>query len=711
MASRRPRTYSRRTTSVACTASSWTATRPRRSVARSRSVLVRARGQARVRAARGSRPRHALDRARAGGALSHRALEEGADVIDAGQVGTEMLYYLVGSRELDGGLMCTASHNPAAYTGAKLVRDGAIALSGDAGIQDIRAAIEAGLGRSLRAAARPRTWTCTESSRSTRCGSSTRDRALPKGREGKPLKVVVDGGNGMAGPMVGPLLRAAGAGADRDLLDARRRRSPTTSPTRCWRRTASRSSPRCARAAPISGIAWDGDADRCFFIDDTGAFVDGDFLTALLARVAARQGADGRPPEAVLYDVRASRAVARHGARRRRHAARQPRRARLLQDAHARGGLAVRRGGLRALLLPRVLLRRLGHDPGAADPRAAGSRGPLAVASCSRRCARSTSSRARSTRRSPTPRRRWRRSPSATPTRARTRLDGISIDYEDWHFNVRPSNTEPLLRLCLESLRLARGHGAPPRRGARADPLVSDDGETEEPDEEELLARAAAAGIHRLAIPTPFQVGRVNAYLIEDSPLTLIDSGPNSGKLAATSSSGRSPRAGTRSRTSSCSSSPTSTSTTSGSPPILARRSGAEVAALDRLAPYLREFDSADRAGRRVRPAGDAAPRHPAPTSSRALRAVSAQLSRVGRGRGGHAAAARRRGAARCATAPCACCTGPATARRTRCSGDDASAQRSCSPPTTCSRTSPPTRCSRARWTPDRSSPGPARGR
>ena len=60
-------------------------------------------------------------------------------MLDAGQVGTEMLYYLVGSRELDGGLMCTASHNPKAYTGAKLVREGAIALSGDAGIQDIRA--------------------------------------------------------------------------------------------------------------------------------------------------------------------------------------------------------------------------------------------------------------------------------------------------------------------------------------------------------------------------------------------------------------------------------------------------------------------------------------------------------------------------------------------------------------------------------------------
>ena len=71
---------------------------------------------------------------------------EGATVLDAGQVGTEMLYYLVGSRELDGGLMCTASHNPKPYTGAKLVKRGAIALSGDAGIQDVRRLIEAGLG-------------------------------------------------------------------------------------------------------------------------------------------------------------------------------------------------------------------------------------------------------------------------------------------------------------------------------------------------------------------------------------------------------------------------------------------------------------------------------------------------------------------------------------------------------------------------------------
>src|SRR4051794_41586263 len=75
---------------------------------------------------------------------AHGMLDEGAHVIDAGQVGTEQLYYLVGSQELDGGLMCTASHNPKAYTGAKLLRRGALALSGDAGIPELRDIVTAG---------------------------------------------------------------------------------------------------------------------------------------------------------------------------------------------------------------------------------------------------------------------------------------------------------------------------------------------------------------------------------------------------------------------------------------------------------------------------------------------------------------------------------------------------------------------------------------
>ena len=103
---------------------------------------------------------------------------EGAHVLDAGMVGTEMLYFLVGSRALDGGLMCTASHNPKAYTGAKLVREGALALSGDTrDRRDPRARRggPAGAGRPARDA--PRRSTSTPPSRSARSSSSIRPRS------------------------------------------------------------------------------------------------------------------------------------------------------------------------------------------------------------------------------------------------------------------------------------------------------------------------------------------------------------------------------------------------------------------------------------------------------------------------------------------------------------------------------------------------------
>ena len=123
---------------------------------------------------------------------------EGAHVLDAGQVGSEMLYFLVGSRGLDGGLMCTASHNPKQYTGAKLVREGAIALSGDSGIQDIRRYVEEGMGEPAQ------NGTVEEVDLYAEFQASAMRFIDPANV--KPLKVVVDGGNGMAGPMVGPLL-------------------------------------------------------------------------------------------------------------------------------------------------------------------------------------------------------------------------------------------------------------------------------------------------------------------------------------------------------------------------------------------------------------------------------------------------------------------------------------------------------------------------
>jgi phosphomannomutase len=364
---------------------------------------------------------------------------EGATVLDAGQVGTEMLYYLVGSRELDGGLMCTASHNPKAYTGAKLVKRGAIALSGDAGIGDIRAKIEAGLpdppGRG--------------SSESLDIYDEFREAALAFIDPSKirPLKVVVDGGNGMAGLMVGPLLERLGL----DLVTAYWEPDgefPDHEPNPMLPENREFIMGEVVSSGADLGIAWDGDADRCFFIDETGAFVDGDFLTALLASSMLRR----YPRATILYDVRASRAVAdvvgdaggRALMNRVGHAFFKTR----MRDEGAVFGGEVSghyyfhdfycadSGTIPALLI----LEQLSSEGATMSELLAPFRSRYFISGEINTEVADPAAKIEEI--------------AVRYADARqSRLDGISIDYEDWHFNVRPSNTEPLLRLCLESLR------------------------------------------------------------------------------------------------------------------------------------------------------------------------------------------------------------------------------------------------------------------
>jgi phosphomannomutase len=364
----------------------------------------------------------------------------GAHVLDAGMVGTEMLYFLVGSRGLDGGLMCTASHNPKAYTGAKLVREGALALSGDEGIQDIRAAIDAGLG-APDPAARGDAEEVDVSADFRRAVLAFVDPARIA-----PLKVVVDGGNGMAGPMVGPLLEQL----DLELVTTYWEPDgnfPDHEPNPLLEENRRFIVDKVRETGADLGIAWDGDADRCFFIDDTGRFVDGDFLTAILAEHLL----GSEPRAAILYDVRASRAVpdtvARAGgiahANRVGHAFFK---ARMRAEGAIFGGEVsghyyfhgfynADSGAIPALLMLEKLSvegRRLSElvtdyreryfISGEVNSAVADAPGRIAELEQRYRDARVS------------------------------RLDGVSFDYDDWHFNVRPSNTEPLLRLCLESL-------------------------------------------------------------------------------------------------------------------------------------------------------------------------------------------------------------------------------------------------------------------
>src|SRR3954451_2077801 len=364
---------------------------------------------------------------------------EGAHVLDAGQVGTEMLYFLVGSRGLDGGLMCTASHNPKAYTGAKLVREGAIALSGDEGIQDIRRLVEDGLGE---AAARTGTVEEVDVAPEFRAAAM---RFIDPGNV-KPMKVVVDGGNGMAGRGVGPLLDALPI----ELVETYWEPDgefPDHEPNPLLPENRQFIIDKLREEEADLGIAWDGDADRCFFIDDTGRFVDGDFLTAILAEsiLEKKPGAD------ILYDVRASRAVPdlveRLGGR--AHVNRVGHaffKRRMRDQGGAFGGEVsghyyfadfynADSGTVPALLI----LELLSNKDAKLSELVEQFRSKYFISGEINSEVDDQDAKMREIE-------------ERYADGEISKLDGISVDYEDWHFNVRPSNTEPLLRLNLESV-------------------------------------------------------------------------------------------------------------------------------------------------------------------------------------------------------------------------------------------------------------------
>jgi phosphomannomutase len=368
---------------------------------------------------------------------------EGATVLDAGMVATEMLYHLVGSRELDGGAMLTASHNPKPYTGVKLVREGALAFSGDAGIGEVRDEIEAGLGPAPGGG----------SFEEVDIWDEFRAHALsfidPARIE--PLKVVVDGGNGMAGPMIGPILRRLGLDLEEMYFEPDGE-FPDHEPNPLLEENRRMIVERVLASGADLGIAWDGDADRCFFIDGEGVFCDGDFICALLARAALAK----KPGAKILYDPRSSRAVAdvvaAEGGRsvlsRVGHAFFK---ARMREEDAAFGGEVsghyyfhdfwyVDSGTIPALLI----LELLSVDGRSLAELMAEFRSNYFISGEINSEVADQAAKMEEI-------------ATGYADGEITRLDGVSVDYPEWHFNVRPSNTEPLLRLNLESL-VSREH-------------------------------------------------------------------------------------------------------------------------------------------------------------------------------------------------------------------------------------------------------------
>jgi phosphomannomutase len=371
--------------------------------------------------------------------------DAGARVTDVGMVGTEMLYWTVGSRDLDGGLMCTASHNPRAYTGAKLVKRGALALSGDSGIGELKELVlEGEPGPPADEPGEIETEDIGDQFREAALGYIDADAI-------RPMKVMLDGGNGMAGPMVGPILDGFPLDQERAYWEPDGD-FPDHEPNPLLEENRRFIIEKVQESGADLGIAWDGDADRCFFIDDTGRFVDGDFLTTLLAESILRKD----PGAAILYDVRASRAVRAVVERAGGHAyvnrvGHAFFKTRMRELGAAFGGevsghyyfhdfYCADSGTIPALLILELLsvegkklsellepLRSNYFISGEINSEVEDQDGKM----------------------NELRERYWDARVSE--------LDGISIDYDDWHFNVRPSNTEPLLRLNLESL-VSRDH-------------------------------------------------------------------------------------------------------------------------------------------------------------------------------------------------------------------------------------------------------------
>ena len=366
--------------------------------------------------------------------------EGGTDVLDLGLVGTEMVYLAVGDLELAGGVMVTASHNPKEYTGMKIVREGALPVGGESGLLDIR-------------------------DRAQALGDTSGDRTPGHVHEYdvwpayvdrvlsfvdvsaiKPLRVVVDAANGMAGVMLPPVLQRLPIEAVRCYFEPDGN-FPNHEPNPLLPENREFIVERTTTEGADFGVAFDGDADRCFFVDDTGEFVPGDFVTALLAQTILAKN----PGAKIIYDVRASWAVSdtieaaggiplinRVGHAYIKH--------RMREEGAAFGGevsghyyfrdFSQADSGVIPFLLMLELVSTRGQklsellEPFRDRYFITGELNTpvpdveLKLKEIEERFG---------------------------PQGKVSHLDGISVDAEDWHFNVRPSNTEPLLRLNLEA--------------------------------------------------------------------------------------------------------------------------------------------------------------------------------------------------------------------------------------------------------------------
>jgi phosphomannomutase len=212
-------------------------------------------------------------------ALTKGLTDSGVDVLDIGVGGTELSYFATFDRKLDGGIMVTASHNPPNYNGMKFVREDARPISADTGLQDIRALAEANAFGPPVAARGKVTQVDVKPAYIEHLLSYIDTRALA------PLKIVVNAGNGGAGPIV-DLLEPHLPFEFIKVFHEPDGRFPNGVPNPMIEANRAITIERLRAERADLAIAWDGDYDRCFFFDEQGQFIEGYYIVGLLAHRA-----------------------------------------------------------------------------------------------------------------------------------------------------------------------------------------------------------------------------------------------------------------------------------------------------------------------------------------------------------------------------------------------------------------------------------------
>jgi len=373
------------------------------------------------------------------GELIRGITDEGVSVIDLGLVSTPMVYYAVNNTGAGGGISVTASHNPAQYNGFKICREQAIPVGEDSGLKEIEALVGQLAGDS------PAASTGSVETLDVRAGYV--EHVLSVG-EGRPsVKVAIDCGNGMAAVGLEPLLERLPVEVEKLYFEPDGT-FPNHEADPLKVENLADVAEAVRRVGADFGVAFDGDADRAVFVDETGRPVSSDLMTGVIAR----HQLDRSPGGLVLYDLRSSRAVAEEveaaGGR-----AEMCRVGHSFVKAQMRERGAIFAGELSGHIYFNFADGLIADDAIAAfvavlDVLAAEGKKLSEIVDPLRRYHASgeINSRVRDT------------AEVIASIEAEhgdapevSKLDGLLVRYDDWWFNLRPSNTEPVLRLNLEA--------------------------------------------------------------------------------------------------------------------------------------------------------------------------------------------------------------------------------------------------------------------